>query len=77
MIENILLKRHCRMKHCTLVNCHGGKGSIDCTEILVGENSKSIKIRFIHDDILPPGTSVGVHQLRFQSNRGFLFLHDN
>ena len=50
------------MKHQPLLHCHGGKGSIDWTEILVGKDSKSGKIRFIHDDILPPGTSVGIHQ---------------
>ena len=62
MRENTLIKRHGSMKHRPLVNCHGGKGSLDWTEILVDGDSKSGKIRFIHDDILPPGTSVGVHQ---------------
>ena len=50
------------MKRNLLPNCHGGKGNIDWTEVLVGNDSKSGKIRFIHDDILPPGTSVGVHK---------------
>jgi mannose-6-phosphate isomerase-like protein (cupin superfamily) len=62
MRENIILKRYSSMKHRPFVNCHCGKGSINWIKILDRDDSKSGKIRFIHNDILPSGTSVGVHK---------------
>jgi len=83
MKENILIKRHSSMKHHPLVNCHGGKGSINWTEILDREDSKSEKIRFIHDNIIPPRSSVGVHQHNndeeyyyILSGKGIMTLND-
>ena len=61
MGRNTLIKKRSSTKHTHLVNCHGGKGSIDLTEVLVGKNTKLGHIRFFHDDVLPPGASVGIH----------------
>ena len=62
MRENILIKTNHNMKQSFLPNCQGGKGYIDWTEILVNKDLKSKKIKFIHDDILPPETSIGVNR---------------
>ncbi len=40
--------------------CHGGKGAWYFKDIIQNASEKKI-IRYIHDDILPPGSSFGVH----------------
>lgn len=40
--------------------CHGGKGPWYYKNLLEGISEKNL-IRFIHDDILPPGSEFGVH----------------
>ena len=42
--------------------CHGGVGAIDWTNVLGGGELEGKHLNFFHDDILPPGTSIGVHR---------------
>lgn len=41
--------------------CHGGKGPWYFKDLLSGISEKNI-IRYIHDDILPPGSEFGIHE---------------
>ncbi len=50
------------MKREPLPNCHGGKGALDWTEVLNTTVTGESSCRFIHDNIMPPGASVGVHE---------------
>ena len=47
-----------------LPHCHDGLGEIAWTGVLGGEELKGRHLRFFHDDVLPPGTSIGVHRHR-------------
>lgn len=42
-------------------DCHGGMGSVVCTEYLEENESTAPGITLVHDDILPPGVSIGEH----------------
>lgn len=44
-----------------LVSCHGGAGTLCCTEYLGDYDRASAGFAFIHDNILPPGAGVGLH----------------
>lgn len=49
------------MKRERLDACHDGKQSVHLIEVLAKDDFREKKMDFIHDDILPPGASVGVH----------------
>ncbi len=49
------------MKREPLPNCHGGKGTLDWTEVINSKRNGESNCRFIHDDVMPPGASVGEH----------------
>lgn len=55
------IRKRTDMSHAPLKNCHEGTGILDWTEVTQGSDSPSGALRFIHDDILPPGVSIGVH----------------
>lgn len=43
--------------------CHQGTGDLDFTEVLGRkEIPEACHLGFIHDDILPPGVSIGLHR---------------
>lgn len=42
-------------------NCHGGAGTLRCTEYLGEYDRPSAGFTFIHDNQLPPGASIGLH----------------
>jgi len=44
-----------------LPNCHDGEGALDCTEVLGHVDLVGRSLRFVHDDILAPGVTIGVH----------------
>ncbi len=58
-LTTMLLRRD-QMRHKALPNCHNGQGDLDFTEVLKPDPAR--RIHFIHDDILAPGVSIGVHQ---------------
>ena len=41
-------------------NCHDGTGPFRVRDLMAGVPDK-LSIRFIHDDIIPPGSTFGVH----------------
>jgi oxalate decarboxylase/phosphoglucose isomerase-like protein (cupin superfamily) len=56
-----LLKRRDEMPRRPLPNCHDGIGSLDWTEVLNTEDLPGRAMKFFHDDIIPPGASIGIH----------------
>jgi mannose-6-phosphate isomerase-like protein (cupin superfamily) len=56
-----LLKRKENIVTKPFDKCHDGKGAIEWTNVLGGEDLKDRHLRFFHDDIIPPGVSIGVH----------------
>ncbi len=61
MAETTFLKRRKDMLHQPLENCHGGVGALDWVIVLDGADLKQRGLNFVHDDILPPGVSIGNH----------------
>lgn len=47
------------MRREPLPQCHDGQGVLDWTVVLEGHSKH---VSFIHDDVLPPGSSIGVHR---------------
>lgn len=45
----------------TLEKCHDGEGPLMLKDV-IGAFGKWQFIKFIHDDIIPPGTTIGYHQ---------------
>ncbi|HYF52087.1 MAG TPA: cupin domain-containing protein [Planctomycetota bacterium] len=41
-------------------NCHEGRGIVRCTVVL-NEGKADHGFQFVHDDVLEPGASIGVH----------------
>ncbi len=48
------------MQMSVLDRCHDGEGKLDCFIALQGSESDQ-GIRFMHDDIIEPGASIGEH----------------
>ena len=42
--------------------CHGGSGMLRFVEVLGDHDPGSARLAFIHDDVLKPHTSIGVHR---------------
>lgn len=42
--------------------CHGGTGSLVCREVHGDYARTDAGIKFVHDDVLPPGASIGEHR---------------
>ena len=59
--NTVLMKHRPQMTRKPLEKCHGGVGALDWINVLGGEDLKGRRLRFVHDDILPPGVSIGVH----------------
>lgn len=45
----------------TITNCHEGIGDVLC-RVLMHEADSDVGFRFVHDDILEPGASIGEHE---------------
>lgn len=41
--------------------CHNGHGAIQWLGVLDGNDPGGKRVNFVHDDVLPPNTSIGVH----------------
>jgi len=57
-----LYKPRSEMTRRPFVACHGGLGALDFTEVLGNTPGVEKRLAFIHDDVLVPGTSIGVHR---------------
>ena len=53
------------------LTCHDGHGLTACRQLLTGVDSTH-GLLFFHDDILPPGASIGLH--RHEGNEEVYFL---
>lgn len=60
-MKTTLLKRAAEMDRKPLPNCHGGVGALDWTTVSSHHDNPGQVLRFLHDDVLPPGVSIGVH----------------
>jgi|SRR5512139_1940587 uncharacterized cupin superfamily protein len=57
-----MIIRRSAARQIDIPDCHGGKGTVACAEYL-GDYAKSAPgVKFVHDDILPPGVSIGEHR---------------
>lgn len=57
-----MIIRRSAARQIDIPDCHGGKGTVACAEYL-GDYAKSVPgVKFVHDDILPPGVSIGEHR---------------
>jgi mannose-6-phosphate isomerase-like protein (cupin superfamily) len=61
-METTLLKRREEMNRAPLPECHGGRGALDWITVLADEDVQGRHLNFIHDDMLAPGVSIGVHR---------------
>lgn len=64
MPETTMLRKRDEMPRAPLPKCHGGEGTLDWMRVLDGDFTEGRRLNFIHDDVLPPGASVGVHEHR-------------
>lgn len=62
MASTTLHKRRPQMPHKPISSCHDGVGSIQWVGVLGREDLREKHLDFFHDDILPPGTSIGTHR---------------
>ena len=62
MSATTLLVRRNEMVRRDLPGCHGGEGALDFTSILGEPHLSGRSLRFVHDDVLPPGVSIGYHR---------------
>ena len=46
----------------TIPHCHGGSGSLLCREYLGDYQRPGAGLTFVHDDLLDPGSSIGLHR---------------
>jgi len=56
-----LFKPRAAMARAPIPRCHGGTGAVDSTTVLDAADLAGRRLKFVHDDILPPGASVGPH----------------
>ncbi len=61
-MQTAFLRKKSDMPAGGLDHCHDGRGSIHWIGVLDGEHPGDERLRFIHDDILPPGASIGIHR---------------
>ena len=64
MSRTTLIRKREDMPRRPLAECHGGVGAVDWIVVLGGEDTEGRHLNFVHDDILPPGVSIGVHHHR-------------
>jgi mannose-6-phosphate isomerase-like protein (cupin superfamily) len=71
-----LLKRRREMVRKPLPNCHGGAGAVDWVDVLGKPDIEGRRLRFLHDDVLDPGVSIGVHE-HTEDEEYYLILEGN
>ena len=45
-----------------ITDCHGGHGGLWCAELLADYAKKEVGFKYIHDNHLEPGASIGEHR---------------
>ncbi len=61
-MQTTFLKSKGTMPYNDLERCHGGNGAIHWLGVLDGNDPGGKRVHFIHDDVLPPNSSIGVHK---------------
>ncbi len=61
MSQTTLLKKRSEMRQEPLRNCHDGAGALDWTNVLDPSEVEGRQLHFLHDDVLAPGVSIGLH----------------
>jgi oxalate decarboxylase/phosphoglucose isomerase-like protein (cupin superfamily) len=62
MAATTMIRRKDEMHRSPLEKCHDGVGALDWLEVLSPAVQAGKGLRFLHDDVLPPGVSIGVHE---------------
>lgn len=62
MAQTTMLKRRAEMRSGPLERCHDGQGALDWWEVLHEGDAGCAAMWLFHDDVLPPGASIGVHR---------------
>ncbi len=60
MSETTMIRKGVDMHRRPLDACHGGKGALDFLEVF-GRPDPARRLRFLHDNVMAPGVSIGVH----------------
>ncbi len=60
MGEAMIIRRS-EMNARTIESCHGGKGALECIELFNEPGRTAPGLKFAHDDIVPPGATIGEH----------------
>ena len=61
MLKTTLLKKRGEMLRQPLPNCHDGEGALDWTNVVDPSEVEGRQLHFLHDDVLAPGVSIGIH----------------
>lgn len=56
--------RDADMTRAPFANCHDGEGTVAGKIVADGRSNPGRHLRFMHHDVLPPGTSIGLHPHR-------------
>ena len=56
-----MLFSHELMKTVAVSNCHEGTGKLTCIEMLAEYSKKEPGCKFVHQNVLEPGASIGEH----------------
>ena len=60
MSSTTMIRKGADMRRRPLDACHGGQGALDFLEVL-GRPDPARRLRFLHDNVMAPGVSIGVH----------------
>ena len=60
-MKTTLIKKRGEMRRQPLTNCHDGEGALDWTNVLDPSEVEGRQLHFLHDDVLAPDVSIGLH----------------
>ena len=82
-MKTTLIEKRAGMERRPLPECHGGVGVVDWTNVLTTTHIPEAQLGFVHDDVLPPGASIGTHRHDHEeeyyyivSGKGVMILDD-
>ena len=62
MSVTTFVKKAAQVRRDTFTRCHDGEGDLACRLVLEKPDTAGRRVKFVHDDILLPGVSIGVHR---------------
>jgi mannose-6-phosphate isomerase-like protein (cupin superfamily) len=69
-----LLRRAADSPACPVRGCHGGVGTIQVRKVFNREQDVTRMLRILHDDIVPAGTTIGVHEHVYENDEEYYYL---